>query len=278
MNRCSLTPRNGALALSTPYERGMVDAIKQLPARDRQYDPATKEWLVAVKHFSTVAALVKTYFGEDLPMPAIKTPSGKPEQRIIEVQYLGMCKDRADGEKSAFGLDPFGAWSYIFPEMVLRAWFDGTEANDTPTQEKTLYGVLGAAQNATAEELKQAYRRMAMQWHPDRCKEPNAHLTFLRIQEAWEILSNPGKKARYEAGLAFEATLGKVQDVKSYASLDAQYRAPLRCGNIMVVGVEELSRFRVQKILVWQDIYNNAGQVLISSWPMGAKEPVKVWA
>jgi hypothetical protein len=46
----------------------------------------------------------------------------------------------------------------------------------------------------------------------------------------------------------------------------------------MAEGVDFMGRFRVSKILAWQDIFNSAGQTLISSWVMGAKEPVKVWA
>jgi curved DNA-binding protein CbpA len=119
---------------------------------------------------------------------------------------------------------------------------------------------------------------MAMQWHPDRCKEQNANEIFLRIQEAYSVLSDPNKRPRYDAGLALEASLGKQAQPVDLNALSQQYRSPLRCGLIMVECLEIVGRFKVSKILAWQDIYNDRGQTLVSSWAMGAAEPTKVWA
>lgn len=273
-NRCQVTLRGGALAVKTPYDPAFVAVIKQLPANDRRFDPTDKSWLVDVRYAREIERWISAYFGEAVQMPSAPVGAPKSEMRICEVHYLGACKER-DGESSALGCDANTNWLYIFPERILRNYFDGTEENAAPTREKTLYGALGVMRGVSDEDLRTAYRRMAKTWHPDVCREPNAREVFLRVQEAYEILSNPRKKAQYEAGLALEATLGN--QVAQTAAMST-YRAPLRCGQIMAEGIEVVGRFKVSKILVWQDIFNAYGQVLVSSWPMGAKEPVEVWA
>jgi molecular chaperone DnaJ len=61
------------------------------------------------------------------------------------------------------------------------------------------YEVLGVSKNANAEEIKKAYRKKALQHHPD--KNPDDHTAedkFKEAAEAYEVLSNPDKKARYD--------------------------------------------------------------------------------
>ena len=69
-----------------------------------------------------------------------------------------------------------------------------------------LYGLLGVDRHASADDLKRAYRKQAMKWHPD--KNPNnrdeAELRFKMIAEAYEILSDEGKREVYDS-LGIEA-------------------------------------------------------------------------
>jgi len=61
------------------------------------------------------------------------------------------------------------------------------------------YEALGLPRNATEAELKQAYRRLAMKFHPDRNPgDPEAEAAFKEIKEAWEVLKDPRKRAAYD--------------------------------------------------------------------------------
>ncbi|MFN2378163.1 MAG: DnaJ C-terminal domain-containing protein [Candidatus Binatia bacterium] len=63
------------------------------------------------------------------------------------------------------------------------------------------YEVLGVTRTASADDIKKAYRKLALQWHPDRHPEgarDEAEVRFKRIAEAYEVLSDPEKRGRYD--------------------------------------------------------------------------------
>ncbi len=66
------------------------------------------------------------------------------------------------------------------------------------TTKKDYYEILGVSRSATDSELKSAYRKLALKWHPDRNKESGAEAKFKEVNEAYEVLSNSEKKAKYD--------------------------------------------------------------------------------
>lgn len=62
------------------------------------------------------------------------------------------------------------------------------------------YEVLGVPKDADAEAIKGAFRRLALRYHPDRSKEPGAEERFKELAEAYAVLSDPAKRADYDAG------------------------------------------------------------------------------
>ncbi|MFH1107365.1 MAG: molecular chaperone DnaJ [Candidatus Micrarchaeota archaeon] len=63
---------------------------------------------------------------------------------------------------------------------------------------KDYYATLGVARDVTAAQIKDAYRRLAMQWHPDRNKSKDAEEKFKGISEAYAVLSDEGKRRQYD--------------------------------------------------------------------------------
>ena len=71
-------------------------------------------------------------------------------------------------------------------------------------ERRDYYEVLGIARTATADEIKMAYRKAAMKWHPDRwvegtdAEKKTAEEKFKEASEAYSVLSDPDKKAKYD--------------------------------------------------------------------------------
>jgi len=85
------------------------------------------------------------------------------------------------------------------------------------------YDLLGVSRDADADTLKRAYRRLARQYHPDINKDPGAEDRFKEIGRAYEVLSDPQTRARYdqfgEAGLGGGGGMPDMGDMGGFADL-----------------------------------------------------------
>lgn len=271
----TLTTTQNCVVLRSSYDPTFITYLKgTVPPSARRFDATSKTWTIAPQYAVAVADLCEKYLGVRPSVPVFTTSVSKNVTKLIELRYLGAPKDRGDNEPNAFGFVD-GDWNAIFPLSVLKSWFADDSPN-MPSATETLYAVLGIKQDSTADELNTAYRRAARQWHPDVCQEPDASEQFRRIRAAWDVLSDTTKRAKYNAGLALEASLrsGELPHVYS----ENNWRPPLRCGYLVVEGTESIGRLNVTKIMEWQDITRADGAVLVTSWPAGAKIFTETWS
>jgi molecular chaperone DnaJ len=66
------------------------------------------------------------------------------------------------------------------------------------TRKRDYYEVLGLSRTAGGDEIKRAFRQLALKYHPDRNKEDGAEAKFKEASEAYEVLSDPEKRQRYD--------------------------------------------------------------------------------
>jgi curved DNA-binding protein CbpA len=63
---------------------------------------------------------------------------------------------------------------------------------------ENLYAILGVAPNASDDDIKKVYRSLAMRYHPDRNQAPGAEARFKAVTKAYEVLSDPIRRAEYD--------------------------------------------------------------------------------
>jgi molecular chaperone DnaJ len=80
------------------------------------------------------------------------------------------------------------------------------------------YDILGIPRDASTEDIKTAFRKLARQYHPDVSKEPDAEERFKEINEAYGVLSDPQKRTRYDQ--YGRAGLGEMGGMPDYATMD----------------------------------------------------------
>jgi DnaJ-class molecular chaperone len=83
--------------------------------------------------------------------------------------------------------------------------------------QKDYYKELGVARGATDQQIKKAFRKLALQWHPDRHQKATAEeketaeRKFREIGEAYEVLSDPDTRAKYDRGEEIKPGGGQQQ-------------------------------------------------------------------
>lgn len=265
MPKCSITQFGNDYAVKTPFNRAFVNDLKfHIAAESRVFDQESKAWIVRQDFAEMALALVEKYFNEKLPLPELKPVNQETKYNFV-LDYVGTPKER-EGQtgKTALAFSK-GQWRIVFDEQVLRAFFEATEKGKEGQAQETLFSLLLVTEKATDQEIKSGYRRLARQWHPDVCKEENAEEMFKKIQNAYSILSDENKRRRYLAGLEFERASNQVPAYRSNWKPDV-FIPPLRCGFLTVTGNVQVGRLKVSQILSWQDVINEQGLTMVTSW------------
>ena len=81
---------------------------------------------------------------------------------------------------------------------------------------RDLYEILGVGRDASTEDIRTAYRRLAREFHPDVNADPEAEQRFKEVAGAYEILSDADKRARYDAfgdGGPMQMPFGNISDL-----------------------------------------------------------------
>jgi len=111
------------------------------------------------------------------------------------------------------------------------------------TQKRDYYEILGVSRNASDDDLKKAFRKLAFEFHPDRNKDKDAEEKFKEINEAYQVLSDQDKRARYDqfghAGLTGNggggSGFGGFEDVGGFGDIFDSFFGCLALGRDLLV-------------------------------------------
>jgi len=101
------------------------------------------------------------------------------------------------------------------------------------TEKRDYYEVLGVGRTATDEEIKRAYRKLAVKFHPDKNPDdPHAEEKFKELGEAYDVLMDPDKRAAYDrfGHAAFAQRCGQLPGTVHVDRLDAHRARELLSG------------------------------------------------
>lgn len=261
-------------AVFSDYNRAYTEEFKRLvPVGSRQWSQVNKVWYIEPAFGSAVRDLMQRHFGVEVELRPLRIDAPPIITKTLRLDYIGACKERVLGGEATASGSVADEWLCAFPESVLRAWFNQEKGGNGGTAAKlTLYATLGVVATVSDGELKSAFRRLARVAHPDVNHEQGAAEEFDRLRQAYNTLSDAVKRRKYDAGLAMEATTAKgkrnwFDDIN--VGYGGMYRPSLRCGLITAEWSAWLGRYTARKITAWDDITDERGRVMTSSWGKG---------
>ncbi|KQK07882.1 hypothetical protein BRADI_2g38210v3 [Brachypodium distachyon] len=107
------------------------------------------------------------------------------------------------------------------------------------------YKVLGVGRGATDDELKKAYRRLVMKYHPDKNPSPQADSLFKQVSEAYDVLSDPQKRAVYD---------------QSGETSGASARKSPAIERQLACSLEDLHKGATKKMKISRDVLDSSGK------------------
>ena len=113
---------------------------------------------------------------------------------------------------------------------------------------RTYYEILGVGRGATISEIRKAYRRLLVEWHPDKNHEEGAHQKCLQIIEAYQVLKDMQKRLEYDRLLDLletppeEDTEGKETEHKRWVPVDSDEDTEEWRSEEAVAAAEEIKR------------------------------------
>lgn len=93
---------------------------------------------------------------------------------------------------------------------------------------ENLYNILGVSSAASSEEIKKAYRTLAMRYHPDRNADIAAVRRFNGVQKAYDVLADPVKRAEYNQ--SFNNRIVTDPEAEAYELWSSLF---IRCGVVL---------------------------------------------
>lgn len=108
------------------------------------------------------------------------------------------------------------------------------------------YGVLGVSRDASAREIRRAYRRLARRHHPDLNPRPDGSERFAALADAYAILNDPAARARYDQALKPPAPIARPVATRGFAPRARPADPPVGRRGILELSpreAEHLTRF-----------------------------------
>jgi len=252
-----------------PYDPAAVEWLKRnIPGAARKPVYIEKEdgsrkfshWAISTEYKDDILAMCQSI--RQQPVITGEFGAAKTVTKKLRVEYVGLPRDRGGIVTASGAINR--EWLVTFTLESLKEYFN---FNILPSGVQDKYSVLGVRRTASGAEIKDAWKKLVKQWHPDVCTEEDAEKQFIAVQEAYELLKNPLTRRKYDASLK----LTDNQPERRKDDVTLGWRPPMRCGWITVEAIETLGKYVVNKIISWDEITEN-GLTMVTSWDMSLND------